>query len=155
MLTGQIRRIQAANVVIPNTPPRPYVAAYPPAGNVGLKSPLTVQFSSDGTYDQENDAFWVHWDFGYAQEISWNFHWFLSRDGGYSNEANPVHNFTTSGSFTVRLTVIDSNMNSAFKEMTYISKLFIILIFLLLYLLFLNISLFLILLFLFINSFIY
>ncbi|MFH1246076.1 MAG: PKD domain-containing protein [Candidatus Omnitrophota bacterium] len=61
--------------------PQPEEQSYPPiaqasaAPNVG-SSPLTVQFSSAGSYDPDGEALTYHWDFG---------------DGAASEEANPTH----------------------------------------------------------------
>lgn len=60
--------------------------------------PLTVNFSSDFSYDPEGSALTYTWDFG---------------DGNSSTEANPSHTFTPSGTspqtYTVGLTVTDGS----------------------------------------------
>jgi PKD repeat protein len=53
--------------------------------------PLTVQFTGSGT-DIDGSIVSYHWDFG---------------DGKTSNEQNPSHTFSSTGSFTVKLTVED------------------------------------------------
>lgn len=61
----------------------------PSAGN----APITVQFSSDGTYDRENDPILLEWNFGDGSEVVF--------------ESNPVHTFTIPGIYNVSLTVTD------------------------------------------------
>lgn len=64
-------------------------------------APLTVLFSSSGSSD---NGFIVTraWDFG---------------DGGTSAEISPTHTFTTTGVFTVRLTLTDDRGDSASKSL--------------------------------------
>jgi glucose/arabinose dehydrogenase/RNase P/RNase MRP subunit p29 len=52
--------------------------------------PLTVDFSSAGSYDPDGDPVSYRWDFG---------------DGTTSDDANPAKTFTSKGVYTVRLTV--------------------------------------------------
>lgn len=54
--------------------------------------PLTVHFSSQGSYDPDGSALTYKWDFG---------------DGTISNAANPTKTFTKKGTYTVELTVSD------------------------------------------------
>jgi PKD repeat protein len=68
---GQVRRIQYGNA-----PPEAQAAVFPTSGN----PPLTVQFSSDGTFDSRNRAMTLLWEFG---------------DGTTSNTANPQHTYVT------------------------------------------------------------
>ncbi|WP_170179276.1 ThuA domain-containing protein [Solirubrobacter pauli] len=57
--------------------------------------PLTVNFSSAGSLDQDpGDSIRYEWDFGDGSPIS--------------EEANPAHTFTKAGAYTVVLSVIDS-----------------------------------------------
>jgi cytochrome c len=61
------------------------------------QNPLTVEFSSDGTFDP---------DPGDSIEFAWDF------DGDGTNDStdpNPTHTYTQRGRFTARLTVTDSN----------------------------------------------
>ena len=55
--------------------------------------PLTVQFSSEGTVDNDGDPITYHWDFG---------------NGDSSNEANPSYSYQSPGVFTATLTVKDN-----------------------------------------------
>jgi glucose/arabinose dehydrogenase len=54
--------------------------------------PLTVHFSSQGSYDPDGTALSYKWDFG---------------DGTTSTDANPVKTFANKGTYTVELTVSD------------------------------------------------
>ncbi len=63
--------------------------------------PLTVTFSSVGTYDPDADALTYLWNFG---------------DGFTSTAPNPSHLYSTSGSYTAALTVTDSNGAVATKN---------------------------------------
>ena len=56
------------------------------------QSPLAVNFSSAGSADPEGQPLSYSWTFG---------------DGATSTSANPQHDYTRSGTFTVRLTVSD------------------------------------------------
>lgn len=60
--------------------------------------PLTVNFSSEGSFDPDGDALTFAWDFG---------------DGNTSTEANPTHVFTEVGRYEVNLVVTDSNLNES------------------------------------------
>ncbi|ELS57872.1 PQQ-dependent sugar dehydrogenase [Streptomyces viridochromogenes] len=55
-------------------------------------APLRVQFSSQGTTDQDGDALTYSWDFG---------------DGGKSTAANPAYRYTKNGTYTATLTAKD------------------------------------------------
>lgn len=54
--------------------------------------PLTVKFSSEGSYDPEDEELTYNWDFG---------------DGTSSNEAHPSKTYEQTGEFSVRLAVSD------------------------------------------------
>ena len=56
------------------------------------QAPLTVQFSSAGSADQDGQPITYRWAFG---------------DGGTSTAANPSHTFTATGNYTAQLTVTD------------------------------------------------
>src|SRR5439155_11046117 len=72
----------------PNHPPRADFRADHASG----PAPLTVSFSNNST-DPDGDLMTSQWDFG---------------DGTLSNEPTPTHTFTSAGSFTVTLVVIDA-----------------------------------------------
>eukprot|EP01114_Cavostelium_apophysatum_P015826 TRINITY_DN4399_c0_g1_i3.p1 TRINITY_DN4399_c0_g1~~TRINITY_DN4399_c0_g1_i3.p1 ORF type:complete len:1600 (-),score=362.71 TRINITY_DN4399_c0_g1_i3:1191-5990(-) len=80
------------------------------APTVGISSPessgvapVTIQFSSDGTFDRENDPFLLEWDFG---------------DGSpTSSLANPSHLYVQPGEFTVTLKATDKFGNSGNSSM--------------------------------------
>jgi len=86
ILTGQVRRIRS------KTDNRPPVASAAASPTVGLP-PLSVQFSSDGSFDPDLQPISFRWAFG---------------DGATSTEANPTHVFTQDGDYVVTLTVTDS-----------------------------------------------
>ncbi len=71
-----------------NQPPVAIASANPENGN----TPLTVQFSSDGSSDPDGTISAYAWDFG---------------DGNTSSEANPSHTYTDAGTYNVVLTVTD------------------------------------------------
>jgi PKD repeat protein len=82
---GGVRRIRYA---AENLPPVAQVSSTPSAG----LAPLTVSFSSAGSFDPEGTALSYAWSFG---------------DGGVSNAADPVHTYTADGSYLARLTLSD------------------------------------------------
>ena len=86
---GQVRRIRYTGTSGGNTPPVAAADGTPLVGTV----PLTVSFSSAGSYDPDNDPITYAWVFG---------------DGFGSSQANPQHTYTTPGTFSVVLTVTDS-----------------------------------------------
>ncbi len=91
-LRGTIRELIYAPA---NKAPRPVISANPSSG----LAPLDVQFSSAGTADPEGDPLTYDWDFG---------------DGSpHSAEANPTHQYTVDGTFTVRLRVTDPSGGTA------------------------------------------
>ncbi|MFI6010858.1 PQQ-dependent sugar dehydrogenase [Streptomyces sp. NPDC051243] len=57
-------------------------------------APLRVQFSSEGTTDQDGDALSYNWDFG---------------DGGKSTAANPSYRYKKNGTYTATLTAKDTS----------------------------------------------
>jgi parallel beta-helix repeat protein len=71
-----------------NDAPVAVAAANPESGD----APLTVQFSSDGSYDPDGAITAYAWDFG---------------DGDTSNEANPSHIYADAGTYDAVLTVTD------------------------------------------------
>jgi glucose/arabinose dehydrogenase len=82
---GSIRRIR---YTLGNQPPTVVSTANPTTGT----APLTVNFSSTGTTDPDNNPLTYSWDFG---------------DGGSSSQPNPVHTYQNVGLYTARLTVSD------------------------------------------------
>lgn len=95
---NQIRRICFGG----NPPP---VAAANADKNYGA-SPLTVQFSSAGSFDPLGEPVQFSWDFG---------------DGAVSTDPNPSHTYSATGnapaSFTARLQVTDTTLLSAYAEL--------------------------------------
>ncbi|HYK96998.1 MAG TPA: LamG-like jellyroll fold domain-containing protein [Candidatus Acidoferrales bacterium] len=85
--TGELRRIRFAG----NAPPNAVASATP---NNGL-TPLTVQFSSAGSNDPENETLSFSWDFGDGTPAS--------------TLASPSHQYTTNGTYTATLTVTDAH----------------------------------------------
>ncbi|MCH7488257.1 MAG: PQQ-dependent sugar dehydrogenase, partial [Chloroflexi bacterium] len=75
------------------------------ASPMGGLAPLTVQFSSDGSYDPEGGALTFFWDFD---------------DGTNSIAEHPVHTFDTNGEYNVGLTVTDEAGNSDSVTLTLI-----------------------------------
>jgi glucose/arabinose dehydrogenase/PKD repeat protein len=73
---------------VENAPPVAAVSATPNSG----PSPLSVQFSSAGSFDPEGGAITYTWNFG---------------DGGSSTQANPQHTYNTQGNYNAVLTVRD------------------------------------------------
>jgi PKD repeat protein len=86
-VTGsQVRRIRYVGAG--NTPPTAVANATPTIGTV----PLTVVFSSLGSFDPDNQPLSYGWDFG---------------DGVTSTEQNPTHTYTAAGVYTATLTVTE------------------------------------------------
>lgn len=67
-------------------------------------SPLTVNFTSSGSSDPENDDLSFEWDFGDGSPVV--------------NDVNPTHTFTADGTYTVTLTVIDAFNNIDTQTLT-------------------------------------
>jgi PKD domain-containing protein len=83
--------------------PEAVLAADPATG----RTPLTVNFSSAGSLDEDPlDSIRFEWDFGDGSPIS--------------IDPNPAHTYTTGGNYTATLTVIDSSghRTSATTEIT-------------------------------------
>ena len=85
--TSEVRRIRYVSGG--NTPPTANASADPDSG----PSPLTVNFSSDGSFDPDAQALTYDWDFG---------------DGNTDTGPNPTYTYPTAGQYTVTLTVTDS-----------------------------------------------
>lgn len=87
--TGQVRRIRYTGVT-GNANPIAVAVASPDFG----ASPLTVSFSSSGTYDPDADPITYGWTFG---------------DGSVgSTDPNPVHQYATPGTYHPILSVYDN-----------------------------------------------
>ncbi|MBB1332002.1 collagenase [Pseudoalteromonas sp. SR44-5] len=71
-----------------NTPPIAYING-PYAGMQNNE----INFTSNGSIDSDGSIVSYQWSFG---------------DGSSSNQANPVHTYTTSGQYSVSLTVVDN-----------------------------------------------
>jgi glucose/arabinose dehydrogenase/PKD repeat protein len=84
-----IAKIRRIRFVETNLPPVAVAAASPTEG----PEPLTVTFSSAGSSDPEGQPLVYAWTFG---------------DGATSVAANPVHTYTVTGEYTVRLSVSDA-----------------------------------------------
>lgn len=79
---------------------QPPVAVASPVSASGL-APLTVSFSSAGSYDSEGSTLTFDWDFG---------------DGASSADPNPTHTYTTPGTYTASLVVFDADGYSGSAE---------------------------------------
>jgi PKD repeat protein len=82
-----------------NTPPVVVATATPVTGT----APLTVNFSSNGTYDTDGSIATYDWQFG---------------DGGGSAEANPAHVFTQAGTYQATLVAWDNGGLSGSASVT-------------------------------------
>lgn len=94
---GAIYRITYTST---NQPPIAVAGADKTSGG----TPLTVNFTSAGTSDPDNDALTYRWDFGDGSAIS--------------TLPNPSYTYTTSGSYTAVMTVTDSANHSTSKSIT-------------------------------------
>jgi len=83
----------------PTDPPVSMASADVNEGN----APLTVSFSSNGSYDPN----------GFIHSFDWNFH-----DGTTSTEPNPSHTYTNARIYTATLIVTDAD---GFKDLSYVS----------------------------------
>jgi hypothetical protein len=89
---GEVRRIR---YTVGNTVPIAKAAGSPTAGTV----PLAVQFSSAGTSDPDGDPLQYSWSFGDNTPVV--------------TLSNPLHTYTSAGSYTAGLTVSDGRGGSA------------------------------------------
>jgi cytochrome c len=64
--------------------------------------PLTVHFSSEGSYDPDSSAL--------------SYQWYFDKKEVQSREANPVFTFERAGTYTVRLVVLDKEGKSSEKK---------------------------------------
>ena len=87
-IAGEVRRID----YLPGNRPPDAVAT---SNKVAGLTPLTVNFTGNGSSDPDGDPISYSWNFG---------------DGGTSTAASPSHTFVTNGTFTVTLTVRDPSL---------------------------------------------
>ncbi len=99
--TGQITRIHYSGSVV-NNPPVAVANGAPLAG----PTPLTVNFSSAGSNDPDNDPLAFGWNFG---------------DGQGATAANPSHTYTAAGSYTVILNVDDGRGGVAYDTVSVLA----------------------------------
>jgi len=85
--TGELHRLTHTTG---NRRPVPLLSATPTSG----LAPLSVNFTSTGSYDPDGDPITFSWNFG---------------DGAISNSANPNHEYVANGTYAPTLTVTDSN----------------------------------------------
>lgn len=99
---GKVRQLR---YTVGNSHPVAVASANPTAGNV----PLNVQFSSDGTFDPNNDPITFEWDFGDGSQ--------------HSTLANPSHVYTQINSFVALLIVRDATLaDTAFVNVTTLNQ---------------------------------
>jgi glucose/arabinose dehydrogenase/PKD repeat protein len=94
--TFGISKIRRIRYIQSNLPPTAIASASPTSG----PAPLTVTFSSAGSFDPELQPITYLWTFG---------------DGATSSEANPVHTYAQDGPYVARLTVSD-NVNTTLGD---------------------------------------
>ena len=74
------------------------------ATRIGTKAPLLVEFSSEGSVDNDGSIASYNWDFG---------------DGtATSSSANPSHTYATEGTFSATLTVTDNEGGTDVKSVS-------------------------------------
>ena len=95
--TSEVRRIRYVDGG--NTPPSADAEADPTSG----VAPLTVGFSSNGSFDPDAQALTYFWEFG---------------DGNTSTDPNPTHTYLTNGVITATLTVTDPLGASSSDDVT-------------------------------------
>lgn len=100
-ISDGISKVRRIRYVQTNQPPVAMAAANPDSG----PAPLTVDFSSTGSSDPENQPLTYLWTFG---------------DTASSTAANPSHVYTQAGQYTVRLAVSDS-INTTLAEPVYVT----------------------------------
>jgi len=93
--TGQVRRIRYVGVS--NQPPTAVISGNPTSGS----APLTVNFSSAGSSDPNNDPLGFSWSFG---------------DQSGSFAANPTHVYGSPGTYLAKLTVSDGHGGTDVKS---------------------------------------
>jgi PKD repeat protein len=91
--------------IVPVNGQAPIAVADSSAPTTGV-GPLSVSFSSAGSYDPDGGIASYSWDFG---------------DGAVSSEANPIHTYSTPGTYTASLVVTDySGLSSAADTVTIV-----------------------------------
>ena len=108
--TNDMARIPAGYRLLYNANP-PSSGNQPPVATVGAipltgAAPLTVNFSSAGSFDPEGTALSYSWTFG---------------DGGTSTAANPSRIYTNAGVYTARLIVSDGVNATSSPDLTIIA----------------------------------
>jgi fibronectin type 3 domain-containing protein len=102
--TGEsgVSKIRRIRFIPGDMPPTAATAASPTESTT---APLTVNFSSAGSFDPEGEPLTYLWDFG---------------DGATSSDANPTHIYSQLGAYTAHLTVSDgiSSTTSAAVQIT-------------------------------------
>lgn len=84
----------AINVTTPNMPP----AAAPNANPVSGPAPLEVRFTANAIDPNPGDTLAWHWDFG---------------DNTTSTDENPLHTYSSAGTYTATLTVSDGSLSTS------------------------------------------
>jgi PKD repeat protein len=100
-LSSQASLVIVVQSVAPNQPPVARASANTTSGS----APLTVGFSSSGSFDPEGGALSYNWTFG---------------DGSASTLANPTKTYSTPGTYAVALTVTDSKGASAAASLSIV-----------------------------------
>ena len=104
--TYGVSKIRRISFVSSDLPPVVAASANPTEG----PTPLTVNFSSDGSSDPEGQPLTYLWNFG---------------DGTTSTQANPSHTYTEAGAYQARLTVSDevnSTLSTPFSSVRAIDR---------------------------------
>lgn len=90
---GSLGQYTLTGSIVPATGAAPIAVADNTAPTSGT-APLAVTFSSDGSYDSDGSIASYSWDFG---------------NGVTSTAANPVYTYTTPGTYTASLVVVDNS----------------------------------------------
>lgn len=93
LLNGQVHGFLLTTGQTPPTPPAEPPIAMASADVTAGKVPLTVNFSSAGSYDPDGEITGYEWDFGDGNSVA--------------NEANPSHLYTAPDTYIAVLTVTD------------------------------------------------
>lgn len=90
---GSLGQYTLTGSIVPATGAVPIAVADNTAPTTGT-APLAVTFSSNGSYDSDGSIASYSWDFG---------------NGATSTAANPVYTYTTPGTYTASLVVVDNS----------------------------------------------